>query len=41
MNPNDAREMVRATSAILRGLDNSNNDTLLIATTNLFDSIAG
>jgi hypothetical protein len=38
VNMNDIREMGRATSAILKGLDNLNEKIVLIATTNLFDS---
>mgnify|MGYP002625224865 CR=1 FL=1 len=37
-NSNDLREMGRATSAILKGFDNLNNQIVLIATTNLYDS---
>lgn len=37
-NSNDLREMGRATSAILKGFDNLNNQLVLIATTNLYDS---
>jgi len=32
------REMGRATSAVLKGFDNLNNNTLIIATTNLFNA---
>ena len=39
IDSNDVREMGRATTAMLKGLDNLNSDALLIATTNLFDSI--
>lgn len=38
INSHDLREMGRATSAILKGFDNLNDDILLIATTNLFSS---
>lgn len=38
INSNDLREMGRATSAILKGIDNLNDNTLLIATTNLFSA---
>lgn len=38
INSNDLREMGRATSAILKGFDNFNNNTLIIATTNLFNA---
>ncbi|MCL2522680.1 MAG: ATP-binding protein [Erysipelotrichales bacterium] len=37
INTNDLREMGRATSAILKELDNLNEDIVLIATTNLYD----
>lgn len=37
-NSNDLREMGRATSAILKGFDNLNNQLVLIATTNLYQS---
>ncbi len=37
-NSNDLREMGRATSAVLKGLDNVDERIVLIATTNLFDS---
>lgn len=36
-NPNDLREMGRATSAMLKGFDRMNEDVVLVATTNLFD----
>ena len=36
INSNDLREMGRATSSVLKGLDNLNNNILLIATTNLY-----
>jgi SpoVK/Ycf46/Vps4 family AAA+-type ATPase len=36
INNNDVREMGRATSAILKGFDNLNENIVLIATTNLF-----
>lgn len=35
---NDLREMGRATSSVLKGLDGLNDSIVLIATTNLFDS---
>ena len=38
INSNDIREMGRATSAILKGLDGLNNDIVIIATTNLYES---
>ncbi len=38
VNRNDVREMGRATSAILKGLDNLNDKIVLIATTNLYDA---
>jgi len=38
INSNDVREMGRATSAILKGLDRLSEDVVLIATTNLFRS---
>jgi hypothetical protein len=38
INSNDLREMGRATSAILKGMDNLNNNIVLIATTNLFSA---
>ena len=38
INSNDLREMGRATSAVLKGLDGLNNDIVLIATTNLYKS---
>ena len=38
INSNDVREMGRATSAILKGLDGLNGKIVLIATTNLFNS---
>ena len=37
-NSNDLREMGRATSAVLKGLDSLNEQLVVIATTNLFDS---
>ena len=37
LDTNDLREMGRATSAILKGIDSLNNEVVLIATTNLFD----
>ena len=36
-NSNDLREMGRATTAILKGLDRMKEDVVLIATTNLFE----
>lgn len=36
INPNDLREMGRATSSVLKGLDNLNDKVILIATTNLY-----
>lgn len=38
INNNDLREMGRATSAILKGMDNLNENIVLIATTNLFNA---
>ncbi|MGU8870816.1 AAA family ATPase [Clostridium perfringens] len=38
INSNDLREMGRATSAVLKGLDTLNDKVVLIATTNLFNS---
>jgi len=38
INSNDIREMGRATSSVLKGLDNLNNNIVLIATTNLYES---
>ncbi len=38
INSNDLREMGRATSSVLKGLDNLYNEIVLIATTNLFGS---
>ncbi|MDR1327354.1 MAG: ATP-binding protein, partial [Heliobacteriaceae bacterium] len=38
INSNDLREMGRATSAILKGIDSLNNNIVLIATTNLFSA---
>lgn len=38
INSNDLREMGRATSAVLKGLDSLNDNVVLIATTNLFNS---
>lgn len=35
-NPNDLREMGRATTEVLKGLDNLNANVTLVATTNLF-----
>ncbi|MBQ8161859.1 MAG: AAA family ATPase [Clostridia bacterium] len=39
INRNDLREMGRVTSAFLRGLDSMNENAILIATTNLYDSL--
>ena len=36
INANDLREMGRATSSVLKGLDSLNHDIVLIATTNLY-----
>ena len=36
INSNDSREMGRATSSVLKGLDNLNDSIVLIATTNLY-----
>lgn len=36
INSNDLREMGRATSSVLKGLDSLNNNIILIATTNLY-----
>lgn len=38
INSNDLREMGRATSSVLKGMDDLNDRVVLIATTNLFDS---
>lgn len=38
INTNDLREMGRATSAVLKGLDGLNENIVLIATTNLFNA---
>lgn len=38
INSNDLREMGRATSGVLKGLDGLNDKVVLIATTNLFNS---
>lgn len=38
LNKNDLREMGRVTSAFLKGLDNLNENIIIIATTNLFDN---
>ncbi|PJM74563.1 ATP-binding protein [Bifidobacterium simiarum] len=38
VNSHDVREMGRATSAMLKGLDSLNRDVTLIATTNLYES---
>ncbi len=37
-NSNDLREMGRATSSVLKGMDSLNKDVVLIATTNLFNN---
>ena len=37
-NSNDLREMGRATSAVLKGMDSLNDQLVMIATTNLYDS---
>jgi len=37
-NSNDLREMGRATSAVLKGMDSLNEQLVMIATTNLYDS---
>ncbi len=37
-NPNDLREMGRATSAMLKGFDRINENIVVIATTNLFEA---
>lgn len=37
-NSNDLREMGRATSAVLKGMDSLNEEIVMIATTNLYDS---
>ncbi len=37
-NSNDLREMGRATSAVLKGMDGLNEELVMIATTNLYDS---
>lgn len=39
INKNDLREMGRVTSVFLKGLDSLNENVILIATTNLFDSL--
>ena len=39
INKNDLREMGRVTSVFLKGLDSLNENAVLIATTNLFDSL--
>ena len=39
VNKNDLREMGRVTSVFLKGLDNLNENVILVATTNLFDSL--
>jgi len=39
INTNDIREMGRATSNILKALDNVNDDVVIIATTNLFNQL--
>lgn len=38
INSNDLREMGRATSSVLKGLDSLNDNIVLIATTNLYNS---
>lgn len=38
INSNDLREMGRATSAVLKGMDSLNDNIVLIATTNLFNA---
>lgn len=38
INSNDLREMGRATSSVLKGLDSVNNKVIIIATTNLFNA---
>lgn len=38
INANDLREMGRATSSVLKGLDNLNDNIVLIATTNLYQA---
>lgn len=38
INSNDLREMGRATSSVLKGMDDLNDRVILIATTNLFNS---
>lgn len=38
INSNDLREMGRATSSVLKGLDNLNEEVIIIATTNLYNS---
>ncbi len=38
INSNDIREMGRATTAVLKGLDNLNDQIMLIATTNLYNA---
>ena len=38
INTNDLREMGRATSAVLKGLDGLNDNVVLIATTNLYNA---
>ncbi|MEA3424294.1 MAG: ATP-binding protein [Bacillota bacterium] len=38
INSNDLREMGRATSSVLKGLDSINNKVVIIATTNLFNA---
>lgn len=39
LDSNDVREMGRATTALLRGLDNLNENVILFATTNLYSSL--
>ena len=36
-NPNDIREMGRATTAMLKGFDRINENVVLVATTNFFE----
>lgn len=37
-NSHDLREMGRATSTLLKGLDNLSSNAIIIATTNLFEN---
>ena len=39
INSNDLREMGRATSALLKEMDNINDDIVIVATTNLYDKL--